>query len=173
MFRASIADPIHLYNCQNKISKKNISKILHCVGVFDKRVKNGRELSKLLLHSQNDLDKLFRIAQYNELVAHYISWVFGNYIKLFNHHYGELIMIVSKCDDIKLLPDKFSSVTFKTDSRVFYTMHDSIKTRYLCEVCGIKIKNGKIFKWRPNNVYIPYVSLLLQSADFLGEIMIF
>jgi hypothetical protein len=173
MFRASIADPIHLYNCQNKISKKNISKILHCVGVFNKRVRNGHELSKLLLHKADDLDKVFTMAQYNKLIANYLNWVFSNYIKLFNNHYGELIMIVSKYDDINLLPDKFSPVTFKTDTRVFYTMHDSIKTRVICEACGIKIKNGRILKWGPNNLIILYIQLLLHGVDLMGDFMVF
>ena len=173
MFKTSIADPVHLYNCQNKISKKDISKILHYVGEFDKRVRNGRELSKLLLHKPDNLDKVFMMAQYNKLIANYLNWIFGNYIKLFNNHYGELIMIVSKYDDIKLLPDKFSPITYKTDTRVFYTMHDGAKTREICEACAIKIKNGKILTLYPNTFFIASLQLLLQGADLMGGSMIY
>jgi len=102
-----------------------------------------------------------------------LKWLIGNYLKLFNYHYGELILIESDKDDMDFLPGGFEPIKFNADSRIFYSKHNETLTRKICKFCRIKIKQGKIVYLYSSTLLIGCSQLILQSVELLGGIVKF
>lgn len=170
LFKTSIVKPKHLIESQNKISLSSIRVVLDAIGCFDTHFYDGVSLNKFLLHDPDKIKLIVAMAKEDKSIARYLHWVIGNYVKLFNYHYGELIMVVSNRDDIKSLPAGFLPVKFSTDKRVFYTKHDHTKTMRICKACKIQIKKGKILSLYPSAFLIAFSQLILQGADFITDL---
>lgn len=173
LYKTKSSNPEHLLKCQNLISQRSIQIILDAAGCNNKRANDGAGLNKILLHKFTDMKLLFALADRDIIIAEYLSWVIGNYIKLFNFNYGELILIVSDDDDLNLLPSGFKPIKYKPDNRVFYTKHNHDKTRKICEACGINISKGNILTLFPSTLLLALIQLLVQGTDLIGEFMVF
>lgn len=162
-FRTSILDQYGFEKYLNNISSRTIRDLLDAAGYQDKFVTNGVELKKLLF---KDISNLFIIAQQDGFILSYLKWLLKNYLKMFNHHFGELILIVSNKDDISYLPKGFKPITFKPDRRVFYSKQNQVNTRLITQECGIKTKTAKILTFSLNNFVIVLAHVFIQSSGF-------
>ena len=101
MFKASVANPEYLDGSQNKICTRSIRMVLDALGFFDKHVIDGEGLNHFLLKDSDNIRLILAMAKEDKTIARYLYWVISNYVELFNHHYGELVLIVSRRDDIE------------------------------------------------------------------------
>ena len=171
--QAKLIQSGYFEECQNRISTYGIRTILDAVGLTHRFANNGVELNRILLSSSDKIIDLVVMSEHDKNIAKYLRWLMGNYIKFFNYHFGELILIVSDTDDMDFYPDGFNPIKFKTDSRVFYSKHNKPETKNICQVCKINIKQGKIIYLYPSTLLIGCSQLVLQSVDLLGGILKF
>jgi len=170
MFKTSISNPEYLNECHNKICPRSIRLVLDAVGFFDTHVIDGAGLNHFLLKDPDNIRLIVAMAKEDKTIARYLSWAFGNYVSLFEDHYGELILIVSNRDDIRKLPLGYLPEKLGKDKRVFYSRYDSNVTKRICDACNLKIEKGEIISLFPSAVSIALGQLILQGIDFLGDL---
>ena len=141
-YRTSIIDSYLLKRWQGTINYDDIQLILDALGFRDNHVTNGAQFNDFLLKNSMIKKYLFTSAFVenpslkDELCLKYLKWVFNNYIRIFNKHYGELVLIVSDDKPINRLPDGLHLIKFKGDKRNFYSTQDVNKAKEICLACG-------------------------------------
>jgi len=146
IFKKKIISSEYLTTWQLKIGKESIRTILDAVGFVDKHADDGVELNRILLSNPKTIKLLAQMAETDKNIAKYLYWVASNYLKLFEFHYGELVLIESDIDDMDILPEDFKPHSFHQYNKVFYSKEDEETTKFMCELFEIKPMKGKVIK---------------------------